>query len=135
MRILLLFASVALAACTASPAPEANGYDVQLFFEGAPLGTSIPVGTPQQLTVHRIQQQTDRCTQAQGACDPTSETPIVLVSASCDSLCTVTGEQGEDGAVALRTVGQASGNTTLHVTVRSELDGSEWQDAYPLAFR
>src|SRR5947209_18847092 len=38
MRVLVL-ASALLMACAAPPAPEANGYDVQLYFDGVPLGT------------------------------------------------------------------------------------------------
>jgi hypothetical protein len=137
MRVFLtLLASFALA-CTGSPAPDANGYDVQLYFEGVPVGSQLSLDKPAVITVHRIEQQTDRCGSDQTACDPTTETPITLVSATCDDLCVVTPTSitGNDGAVALETTGHKAGNTTLRVQVRSQVDGSEWSDAYPLAFR
>jgi hypothetical protein len=123
------------AACVASPAPEANGYNVELFFAGAPLGDATVVGSPALVTVKRIEQRTDLCSQGSVSCDPTTETPIALVSASCDSLCTVTEVPGSEGAVTLQATATTPGSTTLRVRVRSLLDGAEWDDGYPLAFR
>ena len=124
-------------ACVASSTPDANGYDVQLYFDGVPLGSALPIGEPGLVTVRRIQRQAGRCTQSAGACDPTTVTPIVLVSASCDDdRCVVTPQPaGDSGVVALQATGVAAGTTTLRVRVRSTLDGSEWDDGYPLAFR
>jgi hypothetical protein len=127
--------------CVASSTPEANGYNVQLFFDGAPLGTTMEVGDPGIVTVKRIQQRLDRCAQSTHGCDPTVVTPIVLVSAACDDgVCTVTSQEsdahaGSEGVVTLRATGVRPGTTTLRVRVRSVLDGSEWDDGYPLAFR
>ncbi len=128
--IALLAAS---AACVAAPAPDANGYNVQLYFEGAPLGDATTVGTPAVVTVRRLEQRPDLCTTA--TCDPTSETPITLVSAACDTLCTVTPVSGSDGAVTLQATADRAGSTTLRVRVRSQIDGAEWDDGYPLAFQ
>src|SRR5450755_2120415 len=83
MRRFLIFAPLMMA-CAVSPVPEANGYNVQLQFDGAPLGGSLVVGSPEIVTVRRIEQRTDRCTTTNIACDPTTETPIALVSATCD---------------------------------------------------
>ena len=123
----------ATAACVAAPAPEANGYNVQLYFEGAPLGDATAVGTPAVVTVRRLEQRPDLC--ATSTCDPTTETPITLLSAACDTLCTVTPVAGSDGAVTLQATADQAGSTTLRVRVRSVIDGAEWDDAYPLAFR
>ncbi len=124
-------------ACAVSPVPEANGYSVQLEFGGAPLGGSLVVGSPEIVTVRRIEQRMDRCT-TNVACDPTTETPIALVSATCDDgVCTVSESTTatSDGSVALEASGARSGSTTLRVRVRSLLDGSEWDDSYPLTFK
>jgi len=128
-----LAALIFLVGCVAAPAPEANGYDVQLFFQGVPLGTETVVGDPATVFVRRIEERTDQCTS--GACDPTTVMPIALVSAKCDDVCTVTPVPTTDGSVALRTVGERACSTTLRVVVRSLVDGSEWQDGFPLAFR
>ena len=64
-----------------------------------------------------------------------SETPITLVSASCDSVCTVSPVAGPDGAVTLQATADQAGSTTLRVRVRSLVDGAEWDDGYPLSFR
>lgn len=132
---LAVFLGACLLGCAAAPVPEANGYNVELFFEGVPVGTPIAIGKPAEVTVHRIEQQTDRCTSDDSACDPTTETPIVLISAACDAPCVVTPSATDDGSVALRTSSATAGATTLHVSVRSAIDGSEWDDSYPLAFR
>ncbi len=132
MRFPVLF-SFLLVGCAAPPAPEANGYDVQLYFEGVAAGTQTLVGTPATLRVKRIEQRTDECTTAE--CDPISEEPITLVSAKCDDVCTVTELPSPDGSVALGAVADRAGTTTLRVHVRSLIDGAEWEDGYPLAFR
>ena len=134
MRFPLLIAPLVIA-CAATPVPEANGYDVQLYFEGVPVGMTTAVGQPAELTVHRLEQQPDRCASAESGCDPTAETPIAFVAASCDALCMVTPSTPADGYVSLQAVATQAGSTTLHVTVRSQIDGSEWSDAYPLTFR
>jgi len=122
-------------ACVASPAPDANGYNVELYFAGVPLGEETLVGQPATLTVQRLEQRTDLCSSSSPSCDPTAETPIALVSASCDSLCTVTAVPSADGVVTLQATAEQAGSTTLRVRVRSEVDGAEWDDGYPLAFR
>jgi hypothetical protein len=132
MRSLVLF-SFLLVGCAAPPAPEANGYDVQLYFDGVPAGTATLVNTPATINVRRIEQRTDQCTTS--ACDPISEMPIALLSASCDDVCTVTQVPSQDGSVTLSAVANRAGSTTLRVRVRSLIDGAEWEDGYPLAFR
>jgi hypothetical protein len=132
MRFLALF-SVLAVGCAAPPAPEANGYDVQLYFDGVPAGTQTLVGAPATIRVKRIEQRTDQCTTT--ACDPISEMPIALLSASCDDVCNVTEIASQDGSVMLAAVAGHAGSSTLRVRVRSLLDGAEWEDAYPLAFR
>lgn len=125
-------------ACVANATPDANGYNVELYFDGAPLGSALPVGDPGLVTVKRLETQTGRCAQSTtGSCDPTTLTPIVLVTASCDSnLCVIAPQtSAEPGVVALQATGVAAGTTTLRVRVRSTIDGSEWDDGYPLAFR
>jgi len=129
----LIFAALGVA-CVAAPAPEANGYNVQLFFEGVPLGTQTPVGTHATIVVRRIEQHPGQCTSA-SACDPTAVTPIALVSAKCDDVCEITPVEASDGSVALQAVADRPGSTTLRVRVRSLIDGAEWDDGYPLAFR
>jgi hypothetical protein len=133
-RGLGIVAFAATAACVAAPAPEANGYDVQLYFEGAPIGAETLVGTPAVVTVRRLEQRTELCS-GTSSCDPTSETPITLVSAACDAVCDVAPITGPDGAVTLQATADSAGSTTLRVRVRSQIDGAEWDDAYPLAFR
>lgn len=133
MRSLVLF-SLLTVACAAPPAPEANGYDVQLYFDGVPAGVETLVGTSATISVKRIEQRTDQCTTST-ACDPISDMPITLLSASCDDVCTVTQLPSEDGSVTLAATADRAGKTTLHVRVRSLVDGAEWQDGYPLAFR
>jgi hypothetical protein len=141
MRLGLTLAMVGMGwmamACVASSTPDANGYNVQLYFDGAPLGSAMAVGEPGVVTVKRMQTQAGRCAQASASCDPTTLTPIVLVSASCEKdLCVVTPQTSEEpGVVALQATGVAAGTTTLRVRVRSTIDGSEWDDGYPLAFR
>ncbi len=134
------FAGIVLAVlgavgCVAAPAPEANGYNVQLYFEGVPLGTETLVGDPATIIVRRIEQHPAQCTSSTGTCDPTSTTPITLVSAKCDDVCQVTPVTTSDGSVTLQAVADRAGSTTLRVRVRSEIDGAEWDDGYPLAFR
>jgi len=131
-RFSLLFSLLVLA-CAAPPAPEANGYDVELFFDGVPAGTATLVGTSATIRVKRIEQRTDQCTTS--ACDPISEMPIALVSAKCDDVCTVAQLPSADGSVSLSAVAEHAGTTTLRVRVRSLVDGAEWEDGYPLAFR
>ena len=137
LGLTLGMAAMGLMACVADSTPDANGYNVQLYFDGAPLGSAMAVGEPGLVTVKRIQTEAGRCTQSAGSCDPTTLTPIVLISAGCDDgLCVVTPQPaGEPGVVALQATGVAAGTTTLRVRVRSTLDGSEWDDGYPLAFR
>ena len=132
MRFSGLF-SLLIVGCAAPPAPEANGYEVQLYFDGVPAGAQTLVGTSANIRVKRIEQRTDQCTT--GVCDPISEMPITLVSAKCDDVCTVTQLPSSDGSVSLAAVADRAGQTTLHVHVRSLLDGAEWEDGYPLAFR
>jgi hypothetical protein len=122
-------------ACAVAPTPEANGYNVELFFQGASLGTALPVNTPALVTVRRIEQQTDLCATQSADCDPTTDTPITLVTASCDELCTVIPAPTQNGVVTLQATATLPGSTTLRVHVRSEVDGSEWDDGYPLTFR
>jgi hypothetical protein len=129
----LILAVLGAVGCVAAPAPEANGYNVQLYFQGVPLGTETVVGDPATVVVRRIEERTDQCTS--GSCDPTTVMPITLVSAKCDDVCTVTPIPTTDGSVALQAVGERAGSTTLQVVVRSLVDGSEWQDGFPLAFR
>jgi hypothetical protein len=121
--------------CVAAPAPEANGYNVQLYFEGVPLGTETLVGDPATIVVRRIEQRPAQCTSNSGNCDPTSVMPITLVSAKCDDVCEVTPVTTSDGSVTLQAVADRAGSTTLRVRVRSVVDGAEWDDGYPLAFR
>jgi hypothetical protein len=125
--------SLLLVGCAAPPVPEANGFETQLYFDGVAAGTQTLVGTPATITVKRIEQRTDQCTTS--ACDPISETPITLLSAKCDDVCTVTQIPSSDGNVTLAATADRAGTTTLHVRVRSLLDGAEWDDGYPLAFR
>ena len=132
MRFLALF-SLLVVACAAPPAPEANGFDTQLYFDGVPAGAQTLVGTSATIRVKRIEQRTDQCTT--NACDPISEMPITLLSANCDDVCTVTQIPAQDGSVTLSAVADRAGKTTLRVRVRSLLDGAEWEDGYPLAFR
>jgi hypothetical protein len=125
MRGLLIFLSLSLFACVA-PTPEANGYNVELFFDGVPLGTETPVGSPATIIVRRIEQR--------GA-NPEAETPIELVSAACDAVCDVTPLHEDGNAITLEATADHPGSTTLRVRVRSLVDGAEWDDGYPLAFR
>jgi hypothetical protein len=135
MRGLVMAAAImATVACTAASTPEANGYEVQLYFDGAPLGGTLALDKPSTVTVRRIEQNTAHCTTAGASCDATAETPITLIAATCDALCSVT-PVVTDGVVRLETTSQRAGDTTLRVRVRSDVDGSEWSDAYPLAFR
>lgn len=124
---------IALVGCVAAPAPEANGFNVQLYFDGAPLGSSTPVDQPATVTVRRLEQRTDQC-QGSSSCDPTSETPITLLSASCDSTCEVVAIPNHEGSVTLQAKATKAGVATLSVRVRSEVDGAEWDDSYPLSF-
>lgn len=123
-----------LVGCVATDAPEANGYNVQLFFEGVPLGSSIPIDTPATVVVKRLEQRTAQCTDDTTSCDPTSQTPITLLSASCDAVCDVSALPSDDGSVTLQTTAKQAGSTTLRVRVRSTIDGAEWDDGYPLSF-
>jgi len=133
MRFLVVL-SVLVVGCAAPPAPEANGYDVQLYFDGVPAGSETLVGAPATISVKRIEQRTDQCTSS--TCDPISEMPIALLSAACDDVCTVAQLPSEnDGSVTLAAVAERAGKTTLRVRVRSLVDGAEWEDGYPLAFR
>lgn len=132
IRFSVLF-SLLVVACAAPPAPEANGYEVQLYFDGVAAGAQTLVGSSATIRVQRIEQRTDQCTTT--TCDPISETPIALVSAKCDDVCTVTEIPSSDGSISLAAVADRAGHTTLRVHVRSLLDGAEWEDGYPLAFR
>jgi hypothetical protein len=134
MRFLAVLSVLVSLGCAASPAPEANGYDVELYFEGAPVGVPLPVDQPDLVTVKRIEQAPSNCTSDDGSCDPTSLTPITLIKATCDALCTIT-PMPADGVVSLQAKSNAPGSTTLRVRVRSDVDGSEWDDAYPLTFQ
>lgn len=122
-------------ACVAAPAPEANGYNVELYFAGVALDEQTDVGEPATVTVRRIEQRAGLCASSSPSCDPTADTPIVLVSAACDALCTVTELPSADGVVTLQATASKAGSTTLRVRVRSAVDGAEWDDGYPLAFR
>jgi hypothetical protein len=126
-----LSAAIALTACSGVPTPDANGYDVQLYFD---VGTTLALGEPQTVTVQRIEQRPDRCDMSDIRCDPTMHTPITLINAACSSLCTVS-PVATSGVIRLDLTAETAGETTLHVSVRSDVDGSEWDDAYPLVFR
>jgi len=132
MRFLVLSAASLALACVASNAPDANGYNVQLYFEGAPLGSATPIDTPAIVVVKRLE-RTDSCTDST-ACDATTQTPITLLSAACDALCDVAQIPSTDGSVTLQATATAAGSTTLRVHVRSQVDGAEWDDGYPLSF-
>ncbi len=133
---LAAFAVIGSTGCVANSTTEANGYNVQLYFQGDALSAPLTVGETGEITVKRIELQAGRCTSSSQGCDPTTVTPIVLVSASCDQdLCAITPQSSDSGVVTLQTTGVAPGNTTLHVVVRSTIDGSEWEDGYPLGFR
>ncbi len=134
MRIVGLAAVLVVTGCVASEAPDANGYNVQLYFEGAPLGSTTPIDTPARVIVKRLEQRTDRCEDDSTTCDPTTETPITLLSAACDSICNVVALPTSDGSISLQATANAPGATTLRVRVRSEVDGAEWDDGYPLSF-
>jgi hypothetical protein len=129
--VLSIISAVVVMGCAASPAPDANGYNVQLYFD---VGTTLVVGEPSMVTVQRIEQRTEQCTSTDSSCDPTAQTPITLISASCASLCTVS-PVVTNGMITLDITGKTVGTTTLNVSVRSDVDGSEWDDAYPLTFR
>ena len=136
MRTLTSFAlaslAAVLAACAAEPSPQANGFNVELWFE-AP--SSLTVGTPSEVTVQRIQLQYRRCAESKGQCDPRAPLPLTLVSAACDEGgCTTEVSPSSDGSIVLTTTGTREGSTTLHVKARSE-DGTVYEDAYPLTFR
>ena len=131
----LVLAVLGAVGCVAASAPEANGYNVQLYFEGVPLGTQTLVGEPATIVVRRIEQHPAQCTTSASSCDPTSVTPITLVSAQCDDVCQVAPMTTSDGSIALQAVADHAGSTTLRVRVRSLVDGAEWDDGYPLAFR
>ncbi len=135
MRILGVLTAVFALACVAAPTPEANGYNVQLYFEGAPLGSSTPLDQAAVVTVRRLEQRTDQCSGTTGStCDPTTETPITLLSATCDAVCNVVAIPSTDGSIALQATASQPGSTTLRVRVRSTVDGAEWDDGYPLSF-
>lgn len=129
----VILAVLGAVGCVAAPAPEANGYNVQLYFAGVPLGTETVIGAPATIVVRRLEQHTENCTSS--ACDPTAVTPIALVSAKCDDVCEVTPVPASDGSVTLQAVGDRAGSTTLRVRVRSLVDGAEWEDGFPLAFK
>ena len=135
MRPLTSFAALALlslAACAGEPSPQANGFNVELWFE-AP--GSLTVGTPSDVTVQRIQLQYSRCTESKGQCDPHASLPLTLVSAACDDdACTAEASPSKDGAIVLTTTGAREGSTTLRVKAATE-DGQVFEDAYPLTFR
>lgn len=116
--------------CAADPAPQANGYNVELWFEAPPGG--LVVGAPEPITVKRIESLYTRC-QSDTVCDPRATAPIELVSAACDDdACTVTGSATDDGALVLQAVGVKEGPTTLRVHVRQLATGAELEDAYPI---
>lgn len=135
MRTLTSFALAclaSLAACAAEPSPQANGFNVELWFE-APTG--LTVGTPSEVTVQRIQLQYTRCAESEGPCDPRAPLPLTLVSAACDEGgCLTEVSPSSDGSIVLTTTGTREGSTTLRVKARSE-DGTVFEDAYPLTFR
>ena len=108
MRLGLILGMVATAsmACVANSTPDANGYNVQLYFDGAPLGSAMAVGEPGVVTVKRLQTEAGRCAQSTGSCDPTTVTPIVLLSAGCDDdLCVVTPQPAEMSTMGVSVVG------------------------------
>ena len=127
-----LLALASLAACAAEPSPQANGFNVELWFE-AP--STLTVGTPSEVTVQRIQLQYGRCAQSKGQCDPRAAMPLTLVSATCDDdACVTTVSPSTDASLVLTTTGTREGSTTLRVKARTE-DGQVYEDAYPLTFR
>lgn len=130
---LFSLASLSLAACAAEPSPQANGFNVELWFE-AP--GSLTVGTPADVVVQRIQLQYSRCTESKGACDPRAAMPLTLLSAACDDdACTTqAAATSKDGTLVVTTTGAREGATTLRVKARGE-DGQVYEDAYPLTFR
>ena len=127
-----LLSLASLAACAAEPSPQANGFNVELWFE-AP--GALTVGTPSDVTVQRIQLQYARCAESKGNCDPRAALPLTLVSAACDdAACLTDVSPTNGGSLVLTTPGTREGSTTLRVKVRCE-DGQVYEDAYPLTFR
>lgn len=123
---------LSVAACAAEPSPQANGFNVELWFE-APAG--LTVDKPIDVTVQRIQLQYARCIEARGQCDPHAALPLTLVSAACDDgACVTVAAPSEGGTLVLTTTGVREGSTTLRVKAQTE-DGQVYEDAYPLTFR
>jgi hypothetical protein len=119
------------AGCAADPAPQANGYNVELWFE-APSG-GLVVGAPAAVTVKRIESSYARCQGGDAVCDPRTTAPIQFVSAACDrDACRVERTESLDGALVLDAVGLAEGPTTLRVRVKELASGTELEDAYPI---
>lgn len=135
MRALTSFAVLsllALAACAAEPSPQANGFNVELWFE-AP--GRLTVGTPSDVKVARIQLEYSHCAGAETRCDPRSSMPLTLVSAACDDdACTTEVMPSPDGSIVLATTGIRAGSATLRVKAQSA-DGQPFEDSYPLTFR
>ncbi len=135
---LLGFAPIALgallAACAADPAPQANGFNVELWFD-APSG-GLVVGTSKEVLVQRIEAQYSRCSGAVTVCDPNAPEPIELLSAACeDAACVVDHASTREGALVLETTGMKEGSTTLRVKVRNVASGAVLEDAYPLVIQ
>lgn len=118
--------------CAADPTPQANGFNVELWFD-AP-STGIVVGTREAVSVKRIQTQYARCVGATASCDPNAPTPIDFIAAACDDeACTVDrAEAQSDGGLVLAIVGKKEGPTTLRVRVKDRETGAEIDDAYPI---
>lgn len=136
MQRSLLFAPLALAGallggCAADPAPQANGFNVELWFD-APAG-GLVVGTAKEVKVQRIEANYARCQSSSTVCDPRAPEPISLVSAACDDdACTVDASSSRDGAVILQTTGTKEGPTTLRVSVKDVATGEVFEDAFPI---
>lgn len=120
--------------CVSDPAPQANGFNVELWFE-APSG-GLVVGAPKEVTVQRLEARYTQCSGADSVCDVRAAEPIALVSAACDDgACTVTTSTTRDGALVLETVGVVEGPTTLRVKVKDVATGDVLEDAYPLVIQ
>lgn len=129
----LLFVALGalLGGCAADPAPQANGFNVELWFD-APAG-GLVVGTTKEVKVQRIEARYTRCVGSSTVCDPRAAEPISLVSAACDDdACTVDASSVRDGALLLQTTGTKEGPTTLRVRVKNVATGEILEDAYPI---
>lgn len=131
LPIVLASLGLLLGGCAADPAPQANGFNVELWFD-APAG-GLVVGATKEVKVQRIEAQYSRCEGASTVCDPRAAAPITLVSAACDDdACTVDASSTRDGALILETTGTKEGPTTLRVRVKNVATGELLEDAYPI---